>query len=76
MVNQTKPAEDLPSIIQGGMGVAVSDWRLANAVASHGQLGVVAGTALESVLARRVTRGDDVDYGAADVIEYLTRPVG
>jgi nitronate monooxygenase len=23
-----------------------------------------------------VTRGDDVDYGAADVIEYLTRPVG
>jgi hypothetical protein len=23
-----------------------------------------------------VTQGDDVDYGAADVIEYLTRPVG
>ena len=23
-----------------------------------------------------VTRGDDVDYGAVDVIEYLTRPVG
>jgi NAD(P)H-dependent flavin oxidoreductase YrpB (nitropropane dioxygenase family) len=27
------PASPLPRIIQGGLGVAVSDWRLANAVA-------------------------------------------
>jgi len=40
------------------MGVAVSDWRLANAVARHGQLGVVSGTALDSVLARRLQLGD------------------
>ncbi|MEK7771050.1 MAG: hypothetical protein AAB335_08185, partial [candidate division NC10 bacterium] len=33
----------LPLIIQGGMGAAVSDWRLANAVARTGQLGVVSG---------------------------------
>ena len=32
---------NLPTIIQGGMGVGVSDWRLANAVARAGQLGVV-----------------------------------
>ncbi|MDH5505451.1 MAG: nitronate monooxygenase, partial [Acidimicrobiia bacterium] len=31
----------LPIVIQGGMGVGVSGWRLANAVSSCGQLGVV-----------------------------------
>jgi nitronate monooxygenase len=40
------------------MGVAVSDWRLANAVARNGQLGVVSGTVLDSVLARRLQLGD------------------
>jgi nitronate monooxygenase len=48
----------LPSIIQGGMGAAVSDWRLANAVARRGQLGVVSGTGLDQILARRLQRGD------------------
>ena len=47
-----------PQIIQGGMGVAVSTWRLANAVSRLGQLGVVAGTALAEVLARRLQDGD------------------
>ncbi len=49
---------DEPLIIQGGMGAGVSDWRLANAVARGGQLGVVSGTALDLVLARRLQRGD------------------
>jgi nitronate monooxygenase len=40
------------------MGAAVSDWRLANTVARNGQLGVVSGTALDSVLARRLQLGD------------------
>jgi nitronate monooxygenase len=48
----------LPTIIQGGMGAGVSDWRLANSVASAGQLGVVSGTALDSVLVRRLQFGD------------------
>lgn len=48
----------LPTIIQGGMGIAVSDWRLANAVARAGQLGVVSGTAIDAVLIRRLQRGD------------------
>jgi nitronate monooxygenase len=47
-----------PRIIQGGMGVAVSCWRLANAVSRLGQLGVVSGTALAVVLARRLQLGD------------------
>jgi NAD(P)H-dependent flavin oxidoreductase YrpB (nitropropane dioxygenase family) len=48
----------LPQIIQGGMGIAVSNWRLARAVASAGQLGVVSGTAIDSVLVRRLQDGD------------------
>jgi NAD(P)H-dependent flavin oxidoreductase YrpB (nitropropane dioxygenase family) len=47
-----------PLIIQGGMGVAVSGWPLARAVSRLGQLGVVSGTALAVVLARRLQLGD------------------
>ena len=50
--------QDLPAVIQGGMGVGVSHWRLAQAVAAAGQLGVVSGVALDAVLARRLQRGD------------------
>ena len=48
----------LPRVIQGGMGVAVSNWRLANAVARTGQLGVVSGTLLDTVFVRRLQDGD------------------
>lgn len=47
-----------PKIIQGGMGVGVSNWVLARAVSLAGQLGVVSGTALDVVLARRLQLGD------------------
>lgn len=49
---------DLPVVIQGGLGVAVSDWRLAGAVGRLGHLGVVSGTALDVVHARRLGDGD------------------
>ncbi|MCP3997676.1 MAG: nitronate monooxygenase [bacterium] len=48
----------LPTIIQGGMGVGVSNWKLANAVSRMGQLGAVSGTAIDSVFARRLQLGD------------------
>jgi NAD(P)H-dependent flavin oxidoreductase YrpB (nitropropane dioxygenase family) len=48
----------LPTIIQGGMGVAVSSWKLARAVSLRGQLGVVSGTALDTVFVRRLQDGD------------------
>lgn len=47
-----------PVIIQGGMGVAVSNWRLAGAVSRLGELGVISGTALAIILARRLQAGD------------------
>ena len=40
------------------MGIGVSNWRLANAVARLGQLGVVSGVAIDTVLARRLQDGD------------------
>jgi NAD(P)H-dependent flavin oxidoreductase YrpB (nitropropane dioxygenase family) len=40
------------------MGVAVSSWQLARAVSQTGQLGVVSGTALDVVIARRLQDGD------------------
>lgn len=47
-----------PIIIQGGMGVGVSDWVLAKAVSARGQLGVVSGTALDTLFVRRLQDGD------------------
>jgi NAD(P)H-dependent flavin oxidoreductase YrpB (nitropropane dioxygenase family) len=52
------PDPVLPLVIQGGMGVGVSGWALARAVAQAGQLGVVSGVALDAVLARRLQLGD------------------
>lgn len=78
----------LPLIIQGGMGVAVSDWRLAQAVARAGQLGVVSGTALDTVLVRRLQDGDlgghmrralerlPLPGVAADLLRRYFRPEG
>jgi nitronate monooxygenase len=49
---------NLPKLIQGGMGVAISDWRLAKAVSQLGQLGVVSGTGISRVMTSRLMDGD------------------
>ncbi|MGA1248279.1 MAG: nitronate monooxygenase [Candidatus Nanopelagicales bacterium] len=48
-----------PIVIQGGMGVAVSSYELAKAVSQAGELGVVSGTGLDQVIARRLQSGDE-----------------
>lgn len=50
-----------PKIIQGGMGAGISSWLLAKEVARAGQLGVVSGTCLDSILIRKLQNGDDRD---------------
>jgi NAD(P)H-dependent flavin oxidoreductase YrpB (nitropropane dioxygenase family) len=77
-----------PAIIQGGMGIGISGWRLARAVSQCGQLGVVSGTALDSVLVRRLQDGDQgghlrramamfpIPGIAADVLDRYFRPEG
>jgi len=57
-MSERRDSDAWPTLIQGGMGVAVSGWPLARAVSELGQLGVVSGTALDTVLARRLQRGD------------------
>src|SRR5450756_3204292 len=57
-VGAERSAMEHPKIIQGGLGVGVSGWTIARAVSSLGQLGVVSGTALDLVLARRLQDGD------------------
>src|SRR5689334_12897095 len=47
-----------PKIIQGGMGVAISSWELANAVSRRGQLGVVSGTGVGLIMISRLMEGD------------------
>lgn len=54
----TNPPTHWPRIIQGGMGIGVSNWNLARAVSLRGQLGVVSGTALNTVFVRRLQDGD------------------
>ena len=40
------------------MGMGVSNWRLANTVSRLGHLGVVSGTAIDTIIARRLQDGD------------------
>ncbi|AMW05957.1 nitronate monooxygenase [Gemmatimonas phototrophica] len=58
VTTETTSPPTLPQIIQGGMGIGVSNWRLANAVSRLGQLGVVSGTVIDTVLVRRLQDGD------------------
>ncbi len=62
-----------PQIIQGGMGVAVSSWPLARAVASQGQMGVVSGTGIDTVLARRLQLGDEGGH-IAEALKHFPIP--
>ena len=66
----------LPRIIQGGMGVAVSDWKLANAVARTGQLGVVSGSMLDTVFVRRLQDGDPGDHMRRAIAAFPVPEVG
>ncbi len=45
-------------VIQGGMGVAISDWKLAQAVSKEGQLGVISGTGIHIIMIARLMDGD------------------
>lgn len=58
------------------MGVAVSNWRLARAVARTGQLGVVSGTALDTVLVRRLQDGDQGGHVRRAISRFPIPDVG
>jgi nitronate monooxygenase len=58
VTGSAEAARRLPALIQGGMGVSVSHWRLARTVSMAGGLGVISGTALDRVVACRLQEGD------------------
>lgn len=66
----------LPRVIQGGMGVAVSYWRLANAVARTGNLGVVSGTMVDTVFTRRLQDGDSGGHMRRAIAAFPIPEVG
>mmetsp|Transcript_54043 Transcript_54043/g.65241 ORF Transcript_54043/g.65241 Transcript_54043/m.65241 type:complete len:83 (+) Transcript_54043:490-738(+) len=47
----------IPRVIQGGMGVRISHWRLAREVSKMGELGVVSGTAMDHIFVRELQDG-------------------
>jgi nitronate monooxygenase len=63
----------IPFLIQGGMGAGVSNWRLSRAVSCLGHLGVVAGTALDQILSRRLQDGD-ADGGVRRALKHFPFP--
>src|ERR1035437_10934201 len=68
-------AGEWPRVIQGGMGVAVSGWRLATTVSRMGQLGVVSGTALAVVHARGLQDGDPGGHLRRGLSAFVDRAV-
>jgi len=60
----------VPPVIQGGMGVGVSGWRLASAVARAGGLGVVSGVAPDLLLARMLQDGDPEGHVRRAIATY------
>lgn len=65
----------LPTVLQGGMGVAVSGWRLAREVSRRGQLGVVSGTGIDTVLVRRLQDGDPEGHVRRAMARFPVRDV-
>lgn len=60
------------------MGIAVSSWRLARAVSRAGELGVISGTAIDSVMVRELQDGDPFNriqalraYPDQETVDYI-----
>ena len=58
-----------PTIIQGGMGIAVSSWQLAKEVSIAGELGVISGTATVTLNGESFQKvaGETVDVAIGDL---------
>lgn len=76
MTTDISSSPDNPPIIQGGMGIGVSNWTLARAVSMSGQLGVVSGTAIDTVFVRRLQDGDVGGHVRAAIEHFPIPAVG
>ena len=65
---QVMPKKTLPKIVQGGMGVRISSWKLAREVSKRGELGVISGTAMDVIFVRTLQDGMLFTF---DIYAYL-----
>jgi len=78
ILNQKDVEKPIPELIQGGMGVGVSDWRLARSVAIAGEkfdrpvLGVVSGTGLPAIMVHRLQEDDQDTIRALNEFDPAT----
>jgi hypothetical protein len=56
-LSSTTTTTHLPRVIQGGMGIRISSWQLAREVSRKGELGVVSGTVIDTILVRELQTG-------------------
>jgi len=59
-VHRFASSYQMPRIIQGGMGIRISSWQLAREVSRQGELGVVSGTGIDTVIIRELQTGKNV----------------
>lgn len=57
MATTTARSPLVPRIIQGGMGIRISSWELARAVSQKGELGVISGTGVDTIMVRTLQNG-------------------
>ena len=62
-----------PMIIQGGMGVRISSWKLAREVSKKGGLGVISGTAMDVVFVRTLQDGKPCSPGSYHICTIVFR---
>lgn len=74
-LDTSPPERPRPTIIQGGMGVAVSGWRLAREVSLAGHLGVVSGTAMDAVISRVLQDGDPGGHYRRALAAFPSQPM-
>ncbi len=65
----------IPQIIQGGMGVGISNWKLAQAVSKEGALGVVSGTGIAVKIARELQNGDPDETIRDSLSRFPDQPI-
>ena len=70
----TAKTKDLPRIIQGGMGVHISSWKLAREVSKKGGIGVISGTAMDTIFVRTLQDGKHLLFGLQLAVEVALIP--
>jgi hypothetical protein len=70
MTTTTAHSPSVPRIIQGGMGIRISSWELARAVSQKGELGVISGTGIDTIMVRTLQNGASMVYESDKTLDW------